>query len=66
MVTIWNNYTKNLVLVVDNFEDAKSFCGRMARKLNYGIYRYWEQDGVSYFDCGPRTYKVKLGSTFTD
>ena len=66
MFTIWNVYTKNLVLVVESAEEAENFCIRQATQYNFGVYRTWVSGNATFYDCGPRTYKVKKGSTYND
>ena len=66
MLTIWNVYTKNLALVVASAEEAENFCAKQAQTLNHGMYRYWEKDNATFYDCGPITYKVKKGVTYND
>ena len=39
-------------------EEVMAFVQRKAAKMNYGMYRSWEKDGVLYFDCGPTVYAV--------
>jgi hypothetical protein len=43
-------------LVVE--DDVKDIVGEHARRDNYGMFRYWEIDGVEFYDCGPKTFKV--------
>ena len=66
MFTIWNAYTKNLALVVESAEEAENFCMRQATQYNSGVYRKWVSGNATFYDCGPKTYKVKKGSTYND
>lgn len=66
MLTIWNAYTKNLVLVVESATAAESFCARQAKILNFGVYRKWVSGNATFYDCGPKTFMVKKGSTYND
>lgn len=50
-----NTYDRTL----DSWDEVMAFVGRKANKMNYGIYRTWEIDGIKYFDCGPTVYSVK-------
>lgn len=43
-------------LVVE--DDIAEIVAEAACRDNYGMYRYWEIDGVEYYDCGPKTFKV--------
>lgn len=43
-------------LVVE--DDIQGIVGAAALRDNYGMFRYWEIDGVEYYDCGPKTFKV--------
>lgn len=55
-------YNNTFDRVLGSWEDVMAFVARKATKMNYGIYRHWEIDGVAYFDCGPTVYKVERKS----
>lgn len=52
-------YKNTYVRTVDSWEEVMEFVRVEATENNYGMYRYWEMDGVTYFDCGPTVYTVK-------
>lgn len=37
------------------YDDFLAEVGRMARTLNYGLYRSYTLNGILYCDCGPIT-----------
>ena len=45
-------------MTIKTWQEVMRFVGKCACKDNYGIYRVWEMDGATYFDCGPITYRV--------
>ena len=42
-----------------NIELAKQWLGKMAYNLNYGMMRQWFHRGYTYFDVGPRVFRIK-------
>lgn len=50
----WNE----LVASFETWDDVMKFVGARALEDNYGIFRHWEMDGATYFDCGPDTFKA--------
>lgn len=50
----WNEF----LMLIETWNDVMKFVGFHAQEDNCGIFRHWEIDGATYFDCGPITYKV--------
>jgi len=57
---VYSQFTKQLVKKGVSKEDVDKFIDNQARDLNYGFLRYWTEDGVTYYDCGPIVYAVKV------
>lgn len=53
---IYVNNPKTLLMTLD---EVHRFTGAIARKFNCGLIRRWSQDGYDYYDCGPRSFKVR-------
>lgn len=57
MSTVIDTYTKEAVFSGD-LESCYKFITQKARDLNHGVFRFYEYEGLIYFDCGPRTYSI--------
>ena len=56
---IYKAYGKTYDRTVDSWEAVMEFVVRKANKMNFGMYRTWELEGNTFFDCGPTVYVVK-------
>lgn len=56
---IYKAYGGTYDRTLNSWDEVEAFVKRKAEKMNYGMYRFWEEDGVKYFDCGPTVYMVK-------
>jgi hypothetical protein len=50
-----NQNDKILIMTEDEWRRLVHAC---ASQENYGMFRHWEHDGVKYFDCGAKTFKI--------
>lgn len=48
------------VVLVGGREEVRNFIGNTAFKINYGLYRCWEENGKYYYDCGDIIYYTKV------
>ena len=48
-----------LFKVVNSYKEAMKFIQDEAKKDNYGLYRFWSQTGLRYFDTGPNIYCIE-------
>lgn len=48
---------RELIMESDNLDDINKFIGKIASLVNYGMYRYWENEkhDTTFYDCGDRT-----------
>lgn len=60
MYQVYKAYSNTFDRQFDTYEDLMAFVTRKAEKMNYGLYRHWEQNGDLYFDCGPTVYRVRV------
>ena len=51
-------YTNTYDRSFDTWEEVLAFIQRKAAKFNYGHYRWWEDQGATFFDVGPTVYSV--------
>ncbi len=59
MVRITNAWTGEIVAACTTYEQAKKFIAAEAKRENYGIFRFWEEDGVEYYDVSARVYAMQ-------
>lgn len=59
MYKVYKAYTNTYDRSFDTWEEVLAFIQRKAAKLNYGHYRWWEDQGATYFDVGPTVYYIK-------
>ena len=43
----------------DTYEEAKACALRVAEANNYGRFRFWQDGGFDFYDCGPVVYRIK-------
>lgn len=53
-------YTDEVLMSNLTKEEVEKFIVHEANSLNYGLYRYWQRDGKTFYDCGPLIYVVKV------
>ena len=66
MIRVYRNYE-----LVPNFrlktkENFDNLITETCRRENYGVYRYWEKDGMAYYDCGPVVFSVWIKELYSN
>jgi hypothetical protein len=56
---VYKAYTNTFDREFDTWEEVLAFIERKAAKLNFGMFRSWEDNNSTYFDVGPTTYLVR-------
>lgn len=59
LYVVYENYTGEVVLMGVPYTQVQKFISVAAQEMNYGLYRYWQHDDETFYDCGPRTYVVR-------
>ena len=59
MIKVYVNYRKEATIFLPTKEAFDRLVDVACKTYNCGIYRRWENDGMTYFDCGRSVYAVK-------
>lgn len=59
-VKVLSAYKMEVVQCFADYDAAYNWMINQAVQENFGLWRYWEQDGYGFYDIGPRVYAVAI------